>query len=191
MPDGKIRVSAIVAAAENRVIGKDNAMPWHIPGDLKHFKKTTMGHPLVMGRRSYESLGTPLPGRANIVVSRSVQAPAAFAPTPLFHEMESAAPDLKAAVAPEVLFCSSIEEGVTRAKEIAARDGRDEIFIAGGGEIYKAALNLTERVYLTQIHRAYEGDTFFPELDGDEWAETSSAFFPGDPSYTIKVLDRR
>lgn len=186
-----IKISAIAAMAENRVIGKDGGMCWHVPGDLKHFKQTTMGKPLVMGRKSYESLGKPLPGRANIVVSRSMKdLPRAGAPTEIHNTMESVARDLAPHAQTELLLFADLTQAIEEAKKIAARDGVDEIFIAGGGEIYKAALPVTERIYLTVIHRDYDGDAFFPELDMKEWREISAQRAEGDPAYTVKVLER-
>ena len=187
-----IRVSAIAAMAENRVIGKDGGMCWHIPGDLKHFKQTTLGKPLVMGRKSFESLGKPLPGRTNIIVSRSMKtAPQTQAPTEIYRTMESVAVDVKTKPSADVLLYPALAQAIDAAKKIAARDGVDEIFIAGGGEIYKAALPVTDRIYLTVIHRAYDGDTYFPAFDKNEWKEISAQNVPGDPAFTIHVFDRK
>ncbi len=162
-----IKVSAIAAMSRNHVIGKDNKIPWHIPEELAHFKRTTLGKPIIMGRKSYESLGKPLPGRANIVVSRHPEA-----------------------IQGDVIAVGTIEEALERAKEIARRDGVDEIFITGGSQIYQAALTVTQRFYLTVIDRDYEGDTFL-DLDLNGWIETSIQSFNGPPPYTIKVLDRK
>jgi dihydrofolate reductase len=163
-----IIISAIFAMSENRVIGKDNSMPWHISEDLKHFKRTTLGKPIVMGRKQYESVGRALPGRTNIVISRD-----------------------KNYKADDALVFSNIDEAVSMARGIAANDGLDEVFIVGGGEIYKQCLPITDRLYMTLIHRKYEGDVLFPELDMEEWKEISSEDFDGDPSYSIKILERK
>ena len=161
-----VTVSAIAAMSRNRVIGRDNKLPWHIPEEFAHFKRTTMGKPVIMGRKSYESLGKPLPGRANIIVTRHPEA-----------------------IQGNVIAVHTIEEAIDRAKEIARRDGVDEIFIAGGAQIYEAALPLTDRFYLTVIDRDYEGDTFL-NLELGRWKEISSQSFTGPPPYTIRILDR-
>jgi dihydrofolate reductase len=183
-----IRTSAILAMSENRVIGKDNRLPWHIPEDLKFFKRMTMGKPVIMGRRSYESLGKPLPGRDNIVASRKHKSLAGFRPTAHFAGMESVGEQIEDGSA--ALLCASVEEAVDMAKKIAASRGLDEIFITGGGEIYRAAMALTDRIYMTVIHRAYDGDTFFPALDMAQWREVSAERHEGDPAFTIRILDR-
>jgi dihydrofolate reductase len=184
-----IKVSAILAMSENRAIGKNNRLPWHIPADLRHFKQTTMGKPVIMGRKSYESLGKPLPGRLNIVVSRKYDNLDGFQPTAHFDEMEAVGPVVKAAEKP--VLAASIEDAVEIAKQAAQERGLDEIFITGGGEIYKAALPLTERIYMTVIHKDYDGDVFFPELDMSQWQETGAERHEGDPAFTIKILDRK
>ncbi len=143
-------ISLVVAAADNNVIGKDNAMPWHIPEDFKHFKEVTMGKPCIMGRKTFESilasLGKPLPGRVNIIVSRrNYQHPGA-------------------------LTCKDLEEAI----EQATKTGSPEICIIGGAQIYKQALeqNLADTIHLTRVHQSPEGDAFFPAL-GSEWQEQS------------------
>lgn len=140
------RVSLVVAMAENNVIGKDGGLPWHIPADLKYFKAVTMGKPIVMGRRTYESIGRPLPGRLNIVVTRD--------PSRRWDGVEAV-------------------QSLPKALERAAADGADEIMIIGGGDLYRAALPLAHRIYLTRVHEAVEGDTVFPDLDPAEWREHS------------------
>lgn len=132
--------------AENNVIGKDGGLPWHIPADLKHFKAVTMGKPIVMGRRTYESIGRPLPGRLNIVVTRD--------PSRRWDGVE-------------------VVQSLPDALERAAAHGADEIMIIGGGDLYRAALPLAQRIYLTRVHEAVEGDTVFPDLDPTEWREDS------------------
>lgn len=126
-------LSLIVAVAENGVIGKDNALPWRLPEDLKRFKAITMGHPVVMGRRTFESIGSPLPGRRNLVVSRN--------------------PDYHPAGAERV---GGLEEA------LAAVDGAQEVFVIGGAELFKESLPKADRLYLTKIHRVFSGDTYFP-----------------------------
>ena len=134
------RIYLVAAVAKNGVIGADGRLPWHLPEDLKHFKNLTLGHPIIMGRRTWESLGKPLPGRENIVVSRKAgfEAPGA-----------SVAATLEAAVA----LCT----------------GEPVAFVIGGAEIYAAALPLADGLALTQIARDYEGDTHFPEWDRNAW----------------------
>ncbi len=164
-----MRVSAIVAMSENGCIGVDNDLPWHIPEDLKRFKALTMGRPVIMGRKTFESivsrLGKPLPGRDNIVVSRNFK-----------HEGATVCPDITSAI--------------ETAKQFAAAKNLDEIFIGGGAQIYGLALPRTDRIYLTRVHLVVNGDAFFPELDAKQWLQTASEDFPGDPSFSAITLDR-
>lgn len=142
-------LSIVVAAADNHVIGKDNAMPWHIPDDFKHFKAVTMGKPCIMGRKTFESilaqLGKPLPGRVNIIVSRT-------------NYQHGGA-----------LTCKDLHEAIEQAGKIDT----DEICIVGGAQIYAQALksNLVDKIHLTRVHQSPDGDAFFPAL-GREWKET-------------------
>jgi dihydrofolate reductase len=146
-------VALVAAAAANGVIGRDNAMPWHLPEDLAHFKRLTLGHPVVMGRKTYESilaaLGRPLPGRTNIVVTRQ----------PGF-------------AAPGGTVVGSLEAALDAAR------GAEEVFVIGGAEIYRLALARADRVYLTRIDAAFEGDAFFPPLDPAEWREVGRVDHP-------------
>lgn len=139
-------ISLVVAAADNNVIGRENAMPWHIPEDFKHFKTVTMGKPCIMGRKTFESilasLGKPLPGRVNIIVSRK-------------NYQHSGA-----------LTCKDLAEAI----EQATKTGSDEICIVGGAQIYAQALELADKIHLTRVHQSPEGDAFFPSL-GTEWKE--------------------
>lgn len=161
----------IVAVAENNVIGDKGDMCWRIKSELQYFKKTTIGYPVIHGRKSFESLGAPLPERANIVITRDQN---------------------YAAEGIEVVH--SLEDAIARAKEIAQRDGKDGIFIAGGAEIYRATLPMAERLYLTEVHMAPEGETRFPTFDRSEWRETKREFHKAQPGesadYTITVLER-
>lgn len=160
------KISLIVAAAENNVIGKDNKMPWHIPEDFKHFKEITMGKPCIMGRKTYESildqLGKPLPGRTSIVISRSSYS----------HE--------------GALSATSLEDAIEKAK--AETDG--EIMIIGGAQIYEIAIKskLADRIYLTRVHQSPDGDAFFPEF-GADWKETEFAPHEGFSFLTLDRLD--
>lgn len=164
-------VSMIVAMAENHVIGKDNELPWHIPDDLKHFKAKTVGKPVIMGRKTFESikntLGGPLPGRANIVVSTSVD------------------------VIDGATVCRDLDEALYKAGEAANLEKSDEIIIGGGAQIYEQALNYTKRIYLTQVHRVVEGDTHFPDLDPGEWVEvTREDHMDAAPPHSFLTLER-
>ena len=135
--------SLVIAQAANRVIGRDNRMPWHLPADLAHFKRITMGHPVIMGRKTWESIGRALPGRLNIVITRS----AGYA-------------------APGATVVASLEAAYR-----AAGDA-DEVFIIGGGQIYAEAMATADRIYLTEIAAEIEGDITFPALDRSQWRET-------------------
>lgn len=137
------KVSMVAAMASNRALGKDNRLLWHISEDLRHFKAITSGGVVVMGRRTWESLGRLLPGRTNVIVTRN------------------AADAVEGAV-----MVSSLEEAVERYAD------REEIFIIGGGQIYRAGLPLSDRIYLTEVMHPYEADTFFPELDPAVWHES-------------------
>ncbi|GAB3105555.1 dihydrofolate reductase [Aestuariicella hydrocarbonica] len=139
------RLALIVAQASNRVIGRNNKMPWHLPEDLQYFKRVTLGKPIIMGRKTFESIGRPLPGRTNIVITRQ--------------------PDWHAEGA---VVVSSLEAAIARGQQ----ESTDEVMVIGGAQIYAASLPLVDRVYLTQVHRDYEGDARFPEL-GDGWREVA------------------
>lgn len=172
-----VKLCAIVAMAKNRIIGGDNKLLWHLPEDLKHFKRTTMGKPLIMGRKTFESLPSILPGRPHIVISRST-------PT------QNTNPD---ALLPVLYYVKSIKEGISLAKKLAGENGQDEIFITGGGEIYKQTLPNIERLYLTIVHQDFEGDTVFPEIKWEDWQITSKteyAVTDKHPAFVIYTLDK-
>lgn len=135
-------ITAIAAVTRNQVIGKDNGMPWHLPADLAYFKKTTMGHHILMGRTNFRSIGRPLPGRTNVILTR----------------------DLYFACS-NCLVAHSIEEALS----LCLDNGETEAFIIGGGSIYRQSLPYWDRLYLTEIHADIEGDVFFPEMDWTEW----------------------
>lgn len=145
--------SIIVAKADNNAIGKDNQLIWHMPADLKHFKNTTMGHHIIMGRKTFESQKKPLPGRTSIVITRDK--------------------DYKAK---GCLIVHSLEEAFNIGKE----NNQEEVFILGGAEIYKLALPYTDKIYLTEIKAEFEADTFFPSLNMEEWEEIKRSEFPAD-----------
>lgn len=141
-------ISIIVATAENNVIGKDNQLLWKLSVDMKQFKALTTGHSIIMGRKTFESIGRALPNRTNIVISRQSNF-----------------------VLPEgVLQANSLENAMEMAQNEAESE---EIFIIGGGNVYKQALHITEKIYLTEVKASLEGDAFFPKLDAAEWTETS------------------
>lgn len=160
------RISLIAAMAENRVIGANNALPWRLPADLKHFRRLTSGHHIIMGRRNYESIGKPLPDRTNIVVTRNT--------------------DYRA---PGCLVRNSIEEA------LAAVRNDSEVFIIGGAEIYRQVLDRADRLYLTLIHASIEGDTYFPEFNGHQWQEISRESHAADETnphaYTFLTYARK
>jgi len=143
-------IALIAAVANNGTIGRDGEMPWHLPADLTHFKETTMGHPVIMGRRTYDSiasqLGGPLPGRTNIVLSRS----------------EPELPD-------EVEVANSIEAAVAAAT--AVDDKTETVYVIGGATVYEQFLPRADRLVLTELDASYEGDTAFPEFDTSEWQQ--------------------
>jgi dihydrofolate reductase len=136
-------LTAVFAASDNDVIGRDNALPWHLPADFAHFRRVTMGKPILMGRRTYQSIGRPLPGRRNLVLSRG---------------------DF---VAPGVETVHSIEEA------LALVAGEPELANIGGAEVLRLALPRTGRIYLTRVHATVEGDTFLPPLPAAEWREVA------------------
>lgn len=151
----------IVAVADNLAIGRDNALLWHISEDLKWFKSVTMGCPVIMGRRTFESIGRALPGRLNIVVTRGFDAPEG----------------VRTASSPEEAF------GIAEASAVAGENGPQRCFVIGGGQIYERALPLVDRLYVTRVHTVIpDADTFFPEISADIWKEESVSETHTDPS---------
>ncbi|WP_348671157.1 type 3 dihydrofolate reductase [uncultured Idiomarina sp.] len=164
-----MKVSMIAAMANNRVIGKDNAMPWHIPNELQYFKKVTLGKPIVMGRRTFESLGRPLPGRKNIVLTSQ--------------------PDRHQAPDNGVIWVANVDQA------FAAAGDAEELMIIGGGKIYELFFPHCDRLYVTEIELDVEGDTYFPDYQkAHSWQELKRQFVAASddqvPAYTIKVLDK-
>jgi dihydrofolate reductase len=159
------RLSIIAALAENRTIGLNNALPWQLPADLKHFRRITLGHPVIMGRRNYESIGRPLPERDNIVMTRRTD----------YH-------------APGCKVVASLESA------LAAATGTDEIFVIGGAELYAQTIASVQRMYLTYVHARVTGDTFFPAFDALEWRELSRVRYEVDDrhayAYSFVTLER-
>jgi dihydrofolate reductase len=141
-----VPVALIAAIGENSVIGSEGRIPWRLPSDFAHFKRTTLGKPLIMGRKTFESIGKPLPGRTNIIVT---------------HRRD---------YAPEgVVVCHSLAEALERAQRIAAADGAGEVMIGGGGEIYREAMPLADRLHITHVAASPEGDAQFPAIAADQW----------------------
>lgn len=167
-----IRLSLIVAQGRNRVIGTEGQLPWRLKDDLAHFKRTTMGAPVIMGRKTWESLPKrPLPGRPNIVISRDWNYDAA-----------------------EARVYSSVSPAINAAKAMALRAGQTEVFIVGGAAIYELALPLADRIYLTEVDAAPEGDAFFPQVDAKNWSQIEQVRFEAgegnDHAFTLRILDR-
>lgn len=194
-PQKTVTLASIVAIAKNRAIGKDNGMIWHLPEDLKHFKRTTLGKPILMGRKSYEALGKPLPGRPNIVVSRSYSELPEANPTSVYKDMEAVGDEAPKINTGPFLY-PSLEEGIEAMKKMGTEMGVDEVFITGGGQIYTETLPYTERLYITVLDRDYDADVFFPEFDWDEWNIASSEKHAADPdkdcpSFTFFTLERK
>ncbi|MCI0334671.1 MAG: dihydrofolate reductase [Planctomycetes bacterium] len=164
-----MRVSIIAAVAENGVIGRSGALPWRLSNDLRRFKELTMGHTIIMGRRTWESIGRPLPGRRMVVVSRQ----------PNFH-VDTA----------DVCVATSLDEAL----QVAEAAGDDEAFIIGGAELYQAALSHAKRLYLTRVHADVTGDTFFPTVSWDDWrlVETldSDADGKNEHPHTFQIYER-
>jgi dihydrofolate reductase len=139
-------ISFLVAMDENRIIGKDNQLPWSLPEDLKYFKRVTMGHPIIMGRKTHESIGRVLPGRENIVITRQLN-------------YQSEGCTVFYSVQELVKYC---------------REQDTEVFVIGGAEIFNEMFTFADRLYITLIHESFDGDTYFPEFDLNEWELTSS-----------------
>lgn len=169
MADAKI--SLVVAVARNGVIGEGNRLPWRLPSELKRFRDLTMGHPLIMGRRTFEGIGKPLEGRDNIVITRG--------------EIIDHA---------EVHTVNSIEEAVALARRLAATRKVDEIMVIGGAQIYAQTLALADRIYFTQVHMEADGDALFPQLDREKWRETAREKVKAGPEdhadFTLMTLER-
>jgi dihydrofolate reductase len=168
-----MKLAIIVAAARNGVIGRNNQLPWHLPQDLKYFKAVTFGKPVIMGRKTYESIGRPLPGRTNIVITRDPQWSA-----------------------PEgVVVVGSIAQSVIEADKVLslAAGAIEEAVIIGGAEIYRATLNSVDTVYLTRIGRDFEGDAFFPEMSDVQWelSSVTAGDLSADLPYEFLIFKKR
>ncbi|MBE7638540.1 hypothetical protein GUA87_16915 [Sneathiella sp. P13V-1] len=167
-----MKISAILAASENNIIGMEGDMPWHLPNDLKWFKKNTLDKPMIMGRKTFQSLPGLLPGRTSIILTRD----------PSFS-------------ANGALVANDVETALELASEDCRNRGTDEIMIVGGGEIYKLFFEKTERFYLTRVHTDIEGDTSFFDLNEGDWVEKSKEKHSSDEKnqfdHTFMVLDRK
>lgn len=167
-----IKIAMIAGVAENAVIGNDQTIPWRIPSDMRFFKRTTWGKPIIMGRKQYETVGKPLPGRTNIVVTRQQG----------YH--------------PEgVLVFTSIDAALDKAREIAKSDGVDEIMIIGGGQLYAQLMARADRLYISHVDLAPPGDVLFPEITPADWVVVDLPEVEPSPkdeaSYRVKVYERR
>lgn len=160
-------ISLLVAADENNVIGKNNQLPWHLPNDLKYFKNLTWGMPILMGRKTFESIGKPLPGRKTIVITRNE-----------IWKKEG------------TIVVNTIEKAISQARAMDI----NEIFIVGGAEIFKSAIPHAKRIYLTRIHHQFDGDIYFPEMNLSEWKLIKQRFCHADAknpySCTFQVWER-
>ncbi|TVR75019.1 MAG: dihydrofolate reductase [Marinilabiliales bacterium] len=207
-------ISIIVAMARNRVIGRNNSLIWHLPADLKYFKKTTMGRPVIMGRKTFESVGKPLPGRTNIIVTRreGYFAEGCLAAGSLEEAIEMAkSPGSNAGDSggsgPETGRHGNDQGGSGPETGRYANDpggsgsgsnntgAASEIFIAGGGEIYSQAMGIADRIYITRVHADFEGDTLFPPIPEREWKLTEEMHHPADERnkypMTFRIYDRK
>lgn len=162
-----MRISQIVAVASNGAIGKDNDLIWRLPADLKFFKATTMGHHMILGRKNYESIGRPLPGRVSVIVTRNAN-----------YTAEGA------------VVYTSLEAAI----DFARSEGEEEVFIVGGAQIYEQTMDITERIYYTEVHKSFDADCFYPDLKSDEWKEVDRTDFKADEKnpldYSFVVYDR-
>jgi dihydrofolate reductase len=164
-----MKISLIVAVSRNGVIGIDNQLPWHLPEDLKYFKSVTMGKPIIMGRKTYDSIGRPLPGRTNIVITRD-----------------------SSWQAEGVEVARTLAQAMTLGQLACAQADVDEAMVIGGEQIYRMTLPAADRLYLTEVQAEVEGDAFFPEFDAKDWQQVSEQL-PGvtdTHSYRFIVLER-
>lgn len=160
-----MRVSIIVAVAKNNVIGVDGDLPWHISEDLRRFKEITMGKPMIMGRKTFESIGRPLPGRRSIILTRD-----------------------------NTFFADGCEIASSPGVALTLAGDVDEVMIIGGGKVYEQMLAATGRIYLTRVHADIDGDTFFPELNTNQWKSVAEEEFPEtegrEVGFTFLTLER-
>ncbi len=161
-------ISAIVAVTKNNVIGRENTMPWHLPADLAYFKQTTLGHPIIIGRKNFESIGKPLPGRKNMIITRD-----------------------RTFACSNCIVVHSLEEALL----MNYKSGEEEVFIIGGGMIYEQSKDLWNKLYYTEIDTKMEGDVFFPILNWEEWELVREEFRAADEknvfNLTFRVFNRK
>jgi dihydrofolate reductase len=164
-------LSLIVAMSENQVIGINNSLPWHLPNDLQYFKRVTMGKPIIMGRKTFESIGRPLPGRRNIVVSRQ-------------DDWQFTGVDC----------VKTLEEAISLGNNIAFVEGHDEVMVIGGAQIYQSILPMVDRLYITHVHDVVEGDAYFPDVTWSSFNEVTredvKAQEPNPYDYSFVVYDK-
>ena len=167
-----VKLSMIAAVAENGVIGSGQAMPWHIPSDFAFFKRTTLGKPIIMGRKQFETVGKPLPGRTNILVTRQ----------------EGYQPD-------GVHVFSSVEQALDKAIAVAQSDGVDEVMVIGGGDVYAQLMDRADCLYISHVDLSPAGDVYFPSIDPARWVVVDLPEFEPHPrdqaTYRVKVYERR
>lgn len=167
-----MKLALIAAVANNNAIGINNKMPWYLPGDLRYFKAVTMGKPIIMGRKTFDSLRKPLPGRTNIVITRDPH---------WQHE--------------EVKVVHSLDDALALAEDVTLINGNEEIMVIGGEQIYRQSIDRADRLYLTRVYQSFEGDAFFPDVDPKLWQETSRQDLHSDDdeplTYSYLVLDRK
>ncbi|GAB1258500.1 type 3 dihydrofolate reductase [Aurantivibrio plasticivorans] len=167
-----MKIALIVAMADQRVIGGGNKLLWHLPEDLKFFKRTTLGKPVIMGRKTYDSIGRPLPERTNIVVTRQGDWDA-----------------------DGVTVVHSVDDALSLVSDLPLIEGREEVMVIGGAQIYKEALPLVQRMYLTRIDAQFDGDAFFPDFNNDEWNEVERLDHRSDSrnpyNYSFITLERK
>ena len=166
-----MEISLIWAMAENGVIGRDNTLPWRLPKDMRHFMTVTMGKPVLMGRKTFESMKAALPGRTNIVMTRDTT-----------WRRDG------------VKVVRSLEEGLALAEQQALIDGQEELMVIGGADVYRLSLPRATRLYVTHVHASPEGDVIFPEVDWQAWRETSSERHEADDkhsaAFTFAIYER-
>ena len=165
-----MKMSLIVAVSRNGVIGVDNQLPWHLPDDLQYFKSVTMGKPLVMGRKTFDSIGRPLPGRTNIVLTRDASWSA-----------------------PGVEVATTLDDALSLARKACTDSGVDEVMVIGGEQIYRMTMVVADRLYVTEVDAEIAGDAFFPAIDNQQWQRIHVKLpeVTGSYGYQFVVLDRR
>ena len=167
-----MKIVLVAAIGDNSVIGRDGQLPWHLKSDLQHFRKVTMNRPLIMGRKTLESIGKPLPGRTNIVLTRDL-----------------------ALIAPGAVLATSLDAALSFARTDAAKRGVDEIMVIGGSDIFAATMPMADRLEITHVHASPEGDVRFPPIDPEVWEETfREEHFAGpddDANFTLVTYVRR